>query len=288
MLGVFDIHEPASVNEASEMLRHYGSDAAVYAGGTELLLLMKGGLVHYPHLINIKTIPQLNEIRFDEKSLQIGALATHHQLEHDAVIRKHTPLLSEVESNIANLRVRITGTIGGNLCFAEPHSDLATLLLAWGADLELANVEHIRQVPVDEFFVGLFATERQDDEILTGITISHFEDGMVGAYEKFGTHERPTATVAVILQMQDGLIGDARVAIGSVGPVPLRVVDTERMLQNERPSATLLEEAVAQARQAVDAVDDIYGSADYKRHLTGVLVERALRAAVGRAGQEVN
>ena len=180
MLGVFEIHEPQTVEEASSLLEEHGFDATVYAGGTELLLLMKEGLVHYPRLVNVKTIPGLDDISMADGQLSIGALATHYQIERSAVIIEYAPLLAEVETTVANIRVRAAGTIGGNLCFAEPHSDPATLLMAWGAMVELTSAKGRRELPIEEFLLGLFATARQDEELLTSIRMPLLPDGMVG------------------------------------------------------------------------------------------------------------
>lgn len=288
MLGVFEIHEPESVAEASSLLAEYGFDAAVYAGGTELLLVMKEGLVHYPHLVNVKTIPGLSDVAVEDGHLAVGPLATHYQLERSAVVKEHALLLAEVEAMVANVRVRAAGTIGGNLCFAEPHSDPATLLMAWGATIELASADGSREMPIDEFLLGLFETARQEDEILTAIRMPLLPDGMVGAYQKFTTHERPTASVAALLKMSDGVVEDARLSIGSVGPAPARVPAAEDALRGEKPGQAAFEAAAEEAFRAADPVGDIYGSADYKRNLIRVLTNRALVAAAERAQGETN
>jgi len=286
MLAPFEIHEPATVSEAVDMLTHYDEDASIYAGGTELLLIMKEGLVHYPHLVNIKTIPQMDAIRLgiDEQRLKIGAQATHRQVEQSSLVQEHIPLLSEAAAQIGNLRVRTTGTIGGNLCFAEPHSDPATLLLACGASLDLSGTNGVRTVPIEDFFTGLFETARKPDEILLAISVPILPVGSGSAYSKFSIHARPTATVAVILHMQDSIIDSARVALGSVGPTPVRVVQAEEILRGEKPGDELFAAAAAHAQAATDAVDDIYGSAAYKAHLAQVLTQRALEQAATRAG----
>lgn len=283
MLGVFEMHEPETVEEASSLLSEYGFDAAVYAGGTELLLVMKEGLVHYPHLVNVKTIPGLSDISVEEGILLIGPLATHYQMERSPVVREQALLMAEVESMVANVRVRAAGTLGGGLCFGEPHSDPATLLMAWGATVELGSASGKRRLPIEEFILGLFETARREDEILTGIRIPLLPDGMAGAYQKFTTHERPTASVAALLKMGDGLIEQARLAIGSVGPKPVRVPAGEEALRREAPGKAVFEAAAEQAVRAADPVDDIYGSAEYKRNLVRVLTVRALNAAHERA-----
>jgi carbon-monoxide dehydrogenase medium subunit len=283
MLGVFEIHEPQTVEEASRLLGEYGFDASVYAGGTELLILMKEGLVHYPHLVNVKTIPGLAEIAVEDGHLAIGSLATHRQILRSPVVAEHAPLLAEVERTVANVRVRAAGTIGGNLCFAEPHSDPATLLMAWGASIELTSASGSRELPVEEFLLGLFATARQDDEILTAIRMPLPPEGMVGAYRKFTTHERPTACAVALLKITDGVIEDARLSIGSVGPLPVRVRAAEDVLRGEGPGGAAFEAAAEAAFQAADPVDDIYGSAAYKKNLIRVLTTRALDEAAEKA-----
>jgi aerobic carbon-monoxide dehydrogenase medium subunit len=285
MLAAFEIHEPATVEEAAAMLDRFGDEAAVYAGGTELVLIMKEGLARYGHLINIKTIPGLDAIALsaDAAALHLGPLATHARLARDPLVRQHAPLLAEMEAQIANLRVRAAGTLGGNLCFAEPHSDPATLLLAWGATLELHGANGRREVPAEAFFLGLFETARQAGEILVGVRVPRLPVGMAGAYERFVLHERPTATLVALLRLQDGRIEDARIAVGSVGPVALRVAEAEQMLLGERPAPAVFAAAAERVYRAADPVDDIYGSASYKRHLARVLAQRALQTAASRA-----
>src|SRR4051794_7829134 len=125
MLESFEIHRPQSVSEASKLMAQLGDAAAVYAGGTELLVVMKEGLTHFSHLVDIKAIPGLREIDYDaeRRELTIGALATHRQIERSELVSERLPVLAALEAAVANVRVRSAGTIGGNLCFAEPHSD---------------------------------------------------------------------------------------------------------------------------------------------------------------------
>ncbi|MFQ5921746.1 MAG: FAD binding domain-containing protein [Anaerolineales bacterium] len=290
MLRPFEIHEPGTVEEASVLLAQFGFDAAFYAGGTELLLVMKEGLAHYAHLVNIKTIPGLDEIALSTEGdeLQIGPLATHWELERSPSVRKHALLLAEVESQVANARVRVMGTIGGNLCFAEPHSDLATLLLAWGATLELSSAEAQRQLPAADFTLGMFETAKQPDEILTRIRLPLLSENTAGAYRKFSTHERPMATVAALLQVKNGIVEEARLAVGSVGPVPIRASEAEALLRGQGTEEATFASAAELAASASDPADDPYGSAGYKRHLVRVLTTQALVQAAVRATGEPN
>lgn len=288
MLRPFEIHQPGDVRAASVLLGQYGEDAAFYAGGTELLLVMKEGLVRYRHLIDVKTIPGLGEISYDPATrwVEIGGTATHRALMTHPAIRRHFPILAEVERLVANVRVRNVGTIGGNLCFAEPHSDPGTLFLVFDAEAELASQDGTRTVPMGEFFVGAYETTRQPHEVLTSIRLKAWGERTRGAYMKFGIHERPMLGVALVLTLDAGhkAIEDVRIAIGCVGPKPTRAERAEAFLRGasladaERP----LDEAAAAAAEAVDAVSDLHGSAEYKTEMVKVFTRRAFRAAVAR------
>src|SRR5215218_3137219 len=239
VLDRFTIHQPQSVGEASEMLAHFGPDAAVYAGGTELLIVMKERLAHFPHLIDIKRIPGLNEITFDpeRRELSIGAVATHRDLERSPVVRERFSALGMLEAAVANIRVRSAGTIGGNLCFAEPHSDPATLLTALGARLTLASASGTRRLPIDSFFTGLMETARHHEEVLVTISVPEPAANAGVAYHRFKLHERPTAAVAAVIAVDDGAISDARIVAGSVGERPQRLAETETFLRGQSAEA---------------------------------------------------
>ena len=121
----FDLHRPSSLPEVFELMQRHGEDASVYAGGTELLVALKARVLHYPHLIDLKGVPGLAEIRLEDDELVIGALATHHRVASDPLVVRIAPAYARLSGEVANIRVRCTGTIGGNLCFGEPHADPA-------------------------------------------------------------------------------------------------------------------------------------------------------------------
>ncbi len=157
-LSRFEIHQPANVAEASGMLAHYGEDAALYAGGTELLLAMRHGALRYRHLIDIKTVPGLDAIHLENGTLEIGAASTHRGIERSGLVRTNQPVLAEMESCVANVRVRATGTLGGNLCFAEPHSDPATLILVLDGKVKLEGAAGAREIGLGQFIGGSYST----------------------------------------------------------------------------------------------------------------------------------
>ena len=282
----FQIHEPQSTQEASALLAQFGWEATLYAGGTELLLLMREGLTHFPNLINVKKIRGLAEIRLDEGGglVRIGAVATHHAVERSDLIAEHVPLLAEVESTVGNIRVRVAGTIGGNLCFAEPRSDIAALFSAWpGARYELVSRRGERLVPAADFNIDLFTTVREEDEIMTAVILPILAPNVGGAYEKFAFLERPTANVAAFLTIVNGRITTASMTMGSVSPAPHVITEAMTLLEGQAVSEDLFNAAAETAAIAADPVDDIYGTADYKRQLVRVLTERVLQKAATRA-----
>ena len=281
MLRPFELCEPTSVAEASGLLARYGEDARIYAGGTELILAMKMGLLHYDHLVNIKGIPTLSGIRFDAvaKVLRIGGATPHREIERSPAVRERFPAIAGMESNVANVRVREVGTLGGNLCFAEPHADPGTLLQVYDAQVTLERSGGRRTIPLEKLFVGSFEVALEGDEVLTEVIVPALPPRMAAAYLKFGILERPSVGVAVGLN--GGGLSDVRIAVGCVGPVPRRMREAEAMLKGksvEEAEAGLPAAGEAAAR-AAEGVTDLHGSADYKEHLVKVLIGRAFAAA---------
>jgi carbon-monoxide dehydrogenase medium subunit len=289
MLRPFELIEPVSVAEASQFLARYGDAARLYAGGTELLLAMKEGLIHYDYLINVKTIAGLAGLRpGPDGSLRIGGATTHRALERDPAVREHFPALARMEADVANVRVRTTGTLAGNLCFAEPHADPGTLLEVFDATVRLQRAGGERTVPLEALFVGPFETCLVEDEVLTEVLVPPPPPRSAAAYLKLGILERPSVGVAVALTLQDGHVAGARIAVGCVGPVPRRMREAEALLAGKAldESRAALAEAGRIAGRAADAVTDLHGSAEYKAHLVGVLLTRAFdRALVDLGGR---
>ena len=289
MLRPFELHRPTSAAEACDLLLSLGEDAVPYAGGTELLLLMKEGLLRPRHLVDIKRIAELGTIREANGHLVIGATVTHRTVERSAVVGARVPVLSAVARHVANVRVRNVGTVGGNLAFADPHSDLATLFLALDASVELVSPRGRRAIALDAFVRGPWDTARAADELLTSVSVTPWPGLTAAAYVKFGLYERPTLGIAVALHLETHggrvRVADARVAIGCVNPCPARAGDAESRLRGldvaDLPDAA---RAVAErAAASADPADDLHGSADYKREMVAVFTRRALEIATARA-----
>jgi len=275
------------VEEACGLLASLGDDAAVYAGGTELLLLMKEGLLRPRHLVDVKRIPGLDGVARSDERLTIGATLTHRALERSAIVRERCPVVASVARHVANIRVRNVGTVGGNLAFADPHSDLATLFLTFDASHQLVSPRGRREVSLDVFVRGPWETDRAADELLTAVRLTPWHGRTAAAYVKFGIYERPTLGIAVALCLDaSGVrIAEARIAIGCVNPRPARARDAEARLRGL--SVTAVEDVTADvarlAASGADPADDLHGSADYKREMVAVFTRRALRVAAERA-----
>jgi carbon-monoxide dehydrogenase medium subunit len=285
LLPSFVIRAPQRVDEAIDLLREHGEAARVYTGGTELLLVMKAGLLTCDCLVDIKGIADLNQVRRDNGALVIGATATHRAIEQSPVVRSALPELIDVTRQIANARIRASGTLGGNLCFAEPHSDPATFLLAFDTDIECSGAEGSRWVPLDEFFVGAYESAIQPDELLTAIRVQLPAGRWSSAYRRFAVLERPTANVAVRLDADaDGTVTDARITVGAVGDKPTRVGAAEARCTGVTVAEVLARapEVGAAVEGEVEAFEDLYGSDEYKRALAAELTRRAVQEAASR------
>jgi len=283
MLAPFELHRAGSVAEATTLLEEHGDDAVAYCGGTELLLLMKLGFATYGHLVDIKPIAELAGIEVREDVLRIGAAVTHRTIERSPLVAAGWPELAAMERDVANVRVRSTGTLGGNLAFADPHSDPAAFLLTGDAQLVLGRGDERRRLPFSDFVLGPYTTALEPGELLVAIEVPRLPADAGMAHLRFAFHERPAVTVSCLAQVVNGRIAQVRIAVGSVGLKPVRIPDGEAMLVDQ-DAARLDPVALAAAGQAgaeaSDPVADSNGSEDYKRHLVGVLVGRAVRAAI--------
>jgi aerobic carbon-monoxide dehydrogenase medium subunit len=263
------------------MLAEFGDNGRLYAGGTELLLAMKHDLLRYERLIDVKTIPDLDKIELRNGALMIGSTATHRAIERSAIVKEALPVLADMEKDVANVRVRASGTLGGNLCFAEPHSDPATLLTALGAKAHVRGKSANRTVAIETLLSGAYETSLGADELLAGIEIPLLSKSQRAAYIKFQLKERPTLGLALLLDVDGDQIKKATAVVGSVSATPTQSAQANGLLAGSKTQVERqLTEAAQALAQAADPVDDLEGSADYKRHLIGVFLRRAFVKAL--------
>lgn len=274
------------MSEASAELERLGDQALVYAGGAELLLLMRHGLLQPDYLVNIKLIPGLHEINWDGQMLRIGAAVTHRQLESDSLVHGRAPTLGEAERHVGNIRVRTQGTLGGNLCFADPHADPGPALLVHDASVTVAGAQGTRELPLDDFFVSTYETALHPSELLTEVQVPPLPAGWGWAFERIERFYRPTANAAVAVGRSNGHIEDARLAVGCVGPRAVRLRELEDKLRGLEVGEAVraIGDSKRYLTEQLEPVSDLLGSADYKIHITSVLLGRGLERAVGSRG----
>src|SRR6185503_1215229 len=236
MLPPFKILNTNSIGDAVSELSRLGDQAKLYGGGTELLILLRHNLLQTEYLLNIKPIAELSHIRSVEDTVRIGASVTHRRLETDPTIRDRLPMLAGAESQVANIRVRGQGTIGGNLCFNDPHSDPATALLVYDASVTVQGPAGARQMPLRQFLRGMYATALEADELLVSIDVPCLPAEFGSSYMRIHRLQRPTLTVAAAASRRNGAIEDVRLAVGCVGPTALRLTELEAKLRGGDPN----------------------------------------------------
>ena len=284
-LPPFTVHRPVSVGQASRLLADLGDDAAAYCGGTELLLAMKLGLASYEHLVDLKRVAGLRGIAAGPGgTLRIGAATTHHEIETSAALRVRYPELCAMIARVANVRVRSVGTLGGNLCFADPHSDPAPFLMAVGATLVCQRDSEVRRVPAAAFPAGLYETALAPGELLTAVELPARPARTGLSHRRMKLTERPVVTVtAAITLVAAGAVAEARLIVGSVGSVPF-AADTAT-LAGASP-ADFARRSHACAEEAAAGCAPLPGgeaSPDYLRHLVAVHARQALGEAFAAA-----
>jgi carbon-monoxide dehydrogenase medium subunit len=283
-LPPFSLHRPRSVQEASRLLDELGDEAAAYCGGTELLLVMKLGLADYAHLVDLKRVDGLRGVARNDGGLRIGAATTHYELEASPEVRACCPAMTAMTSQVANLRVRSAGTLGGNLCFADPHSDPATFLIAAGASMLCQKGDDTRRVPAGEFVTGPYQTVLGQGELLVAVELPAPPEGTGLAHARMKLHERPVVTVAAMVRLTRGAVSEARLAVGSVGVVPVAADAAESLLGVRAADFDARADACAeQAALAARLMSDGDCSPEYLRHLVSVYSRQALTAAFSAA-----
>ena len=279
-LGRFQLHRPESLAAACALRADLGEDSVLYAGGTELLLAMKMGVAHWPHLVDVKRLPELRGIERSGDSVRIGAAVTHLQIERDPLVREAVPALAGLEGQIANVRVRAAGTLAGNLCFGEPHADPPALLVALGAQLEIAGAGGRRRTSVAGFLTGAYSNGLGPDEVVVAIEVPALAEGVRAAYLNFRVLERPSVGVAVVGRVAGGRFqGAPAVVVGAADEIP-RPVEASMLDGAGADDLEALMALAEAAAAAVEPADDLAGSAEYKKHLAGVIARRAATKAL--------
>jgi CO/xanthine dehydrogenase FAD-binding subunit len=252
--------------------------AAIYAGGTDLLVKMKSGMLHPPCLICLERIGALQGIRDDGQEVFIGSATTHSRLLEDTLIREHFPVLTKAVCLLASPPIRHMGTIGGNIVTASPAGDTLPALYVLRAEVEIASESASRRLPLASFIRGPGSVDLQHGEVLMGVWLQKAPHWNIHHYEKIGRRKAQAcaiASVAAILEISDeGRVGKARLAWGSVGPTVVTSAAAEECITGGDLSVETLRHAVKIVQDAVSPIDDIRASAEYRRTVAGSLLLR--------------
>ena len=262
------------------------------AGSTDFLVRWRAGFWHPDYVVNIQHVPGLSRVAYSARNgLRLGALVTIQTLEQHPAIRRHYPALAAAAASFAGVQVRNLATVGGNICNASPSGDTLPALLVYGAECRLSGPDGNRQVPLDELFTGPGQTVLAQDEVLTEITLPPPSRNTGSLYIKHsprGAMDIATVGVASAVSVDgSGVCTDASIALGAVAPTPLRARGAEDMLRGRTLGPELLQVAAEQAMSQASPIDDVRGTASYRREMVGVLtrrtLERAAEAAMGSA-----
>jgi carbon-monoxide dehydrogenase medium subunit len=268
-------------------MQEHGGDAKVLAGGQSLIPLMRFRLAEPMYLIDINKIAALDGIAERDGYLAIGALAREVDLHRSALINERYPLLADVVAVVADPLVRNLATVGGNLAHADPANDHPAAMLALRASVVATGPQGERVIPIDDFFVDLFTTSLEAGELLTEIRVPVPTARSGGAYvkfeRKFGDYAI-AATAAYLTLGADGAIEQVGIGLTNVASVPLRAANAEASLRGQRPTEEAFAAAADQAARECDPIDDLRGTADYKRAMVRTMTLRALRRTAERAG----
>ena len=281
----FDYTAATSVEMATASLAEAGDDAKIIAGGQSLVPLLNFRLLRPSILVDINPIESLSFITETATNIRVGALTRHYQLETSPVIARHLPVLSCAMTHVAHLAIRNRGTIGGSLAHGDPAAELPMMALLLDAELHIASVSSARTIAARDFFLGALTVDLGAGEIVTEIVLPKLPPrtgwGFAEVARRHG--DFALAAVAATLTVVADAIVEARIALTGVGRTPLRVAEAESLLVGQAPTPYLSGQTVEAVRAAMEPDSDLHASADYRRHLAGVLTSRALAAAWRRA-----
>ncbi len=282
----FEFAGPSSLAEALKLLKEAGDGGKVIAGGTDLVVQMKGKLISPRLVVSLLGVPELGGLREEGKGLRIGALVRHADLERSPLVQGKWGILASAAHKVGSPQIRNLGTVGGNLGNASPCADLAPPLLVLEAETTLTSGRGERRVALDSFFTGPGITILEKDVILKEIWVPAVPPNSTGVYLKMGRRKSldlSLASAAVLLTLAPGTRAckKARVALGAVSPTPMRAKESEKILEGKELNDGVIREAAEKAQQECSPISDIRATAEYRREMVRVLTERALKHCCG-------
>jgi carbon-monoxide dehydrogenase medium subunit len=283
--GSFSYHRPATVADAVKLLASLGEDARPLAGGHSLVPMMKLRLATPAHLVDLHDISSLKGISRDGNSIVIGAMTTQHELLASGEIAKALPILHEASALIADPQVRYRGTIGGNLANGDPGNDMPALMMTLGAVYRLEGPGGAREVAATEFYQGAYFTALEPGEILTAVSVPVPPSGHGYAYEKLKRKvgDYATAAAAVVLTMSGSKVASCAIGLTNLHETPLLAAEASQAVIGTALDPASLKNAAAAAEAIMAPASDARGPVEYRKHVGGLMVMRALERAKSRA-----
>lgn len=285
--AAFEYHAPRSVDEVVALLAEHGDEAKVLAGGQSLMPLLAMRLSRPSHLVDINDVDSLSGITATGDGLAIGALTREREAERSSIVAERAPVLAEALPLIGHVTIRNRGTVGGSITHADASAELPAVAVVTGAELVLRSTRGERVVPAEDFFDGHFTTTMEDDELLVEVRVPSGPAGAGWAFDEIVQRHGDFALVGVAAMLaldQDRRIREARVCLIGVADRAVRAPVAEASLIGQAPTVDVFTAAAADAVRDLSPASDMHGSAEFRRHLAGVAVRRALTTAAGRAG----
>jgi len=274
----FELLQPRTLPEAVELLQKHGDDARPLGGGTTLIILMKQRALHYPYLVDLQTIPGLNEIKKETDGMRIGALVTHRMVETSPLIRQSLPMLAEAFRHIGNVRVRETASVGGNLAHADYRLDPPPPLLVLGAEVSAFGPKGSRAIALKNFFRGMYETELEPGELLVDVKIPSMPANSRAIYLRYSAlsaNDWPCLGVAGLLVKENSRCKELRLALGGVAATPL-LIDGLEFTKDQALDQAVIDKVLDVVDQQISPSSDLRGTEWYKRRMARLFVKKAV------------
>jgi carbon-monoxide dehydrogenase medium subunit len=281
--AAFDYVRPGSIDEAVSAIGSAGEDGKVLAGGQSLIPVLRLRLAYPSTLVDVGRVPELKGVRDDGDAIVIGAMSTHDDVMHNALVQQYAPLIAQATATVADPQVRHRGTFGGALAHADPAGDLGSVALALDCEFVAVGPSGERRIAAAEFFLDYLTTALAAGELLTAIRVPKLGDGWSTHYEKFNRVAQAWSIVGVAaaVRRSNGSIAEARIGLTNMGNTPVRASAAEQALAGVDASADAVAAAAKHAAEGTNAPSDLSGQSDYREHLARVLTKRAVLAAAG-------
>jgi aerobic carbon-monoxide dehydrogenase medium subunit len=281
----FELLQPRSVDEAIKLLAKHGDEARPIGGGTTLIILMKQRALHYPYLVDLQSVPGLDQISRESDGVRIGALATHRSVELSPLIRQEFPAVAEAFSKIGNVRVRQTASVGGNLAHADYRLDPPPPLLVLGTVVNAVGPNGSRSIPIKDFFRGLYETTLEPGELIVDVNIPFMPPDSKAVYLRYSSlsgNDWPCLGVAALAIRQDGRFQELKLALGGVAATPLLIEELD-LAKDQSLDDSVMDKLLDVVDEQISPSSDLRGSEWYKRKMVRVFVKKAILQLNDRA-----